>query len=310
MQKIVFFVLFFALLVPGISEAQLWKQMRYEFAYGAGASNYLGELGGANQIGTNQFRDLEYTMTRSVFSVGLRYRMLQWLSVKGSLQLGMLSGDDKLTQDPSRNYRNLSFKSPIYEFAIQFETSLLKEKMGKTYKLRGAKGYKWLRYSFYPFAGIAGFYMNPKGEFNGIWYALQPLATEGQGTFSTRRKYSRFQVAIPVGFGFKYGLSKRMSISFEYGVRKTFTDYIDDVSTTYVHEEYIKGAASGYTQVALELADRADGDLGQEGSDPYKTAPGAQRGDPNDKDSYMFAILALNYRFRNFKRIRGDRPKF
>ena len=152
--------------------------------------------------------------------------------------------------------------------------------------------------------------MNPKGEYNGVWYALQPLATEGQGSFSTRKKYSRLQVSIPIGLGFKYGLSQRMSISFEYGLRKTFTDYIDDVSTTYVHEDYIRAGALGYSQIAVELADRADGDLGQEGSNPGRTAPGAQRGDPKDNDSYMFAIIALNYRFRNVKRILPHKPKF
>jgi len=310
MRKFAVISLFLAVVFPHPSEAQLWKQMRYEVTYGFGASNYLGELGGADQIGTNQFKDLEYSMTRYVVSGGLRYRMLKWLSVKGSLQLGMVRGDDQLTSEPSRNYRNLSFKSPIYELAVQFEASILKEQLGRIYRLPGAKGYRWTRYSIYPFAGIAGFYMNPKGEYNGVWYELQPLATEGQGTFETRTKYSRFQVAIPLGLGFKYGFSEKMSISFEYGLRKTFTDYIDDVSTTYVHEDYIRGAASGYTQVAIELADRADGDLGQEGSSPSSTAPGAQRGDPHDKDSYMFAILSLNYRFKDFKSTRRDRPKF
>ena len=310
MRKIFTVPLFLAFMFPINSEAQLWKQMPYEIVYGAGVSNFLGDLGGADQVGTNQFRDLEYTMTRSVVSGGLRYKMLDWLAVKGSLQIGMVSGDDKLTKDPSRNYRNLSFRSPIYELAIVFEAALLKEKLGRIYKLPGTKGYMWARYSFYPFVGIAGFYMNPQGEYNGVWYDLQPLTTEGQGTFKARKKYSRYQIAIPIGFGCKYRVNDRLSLSFEYGLRKTFTDYIDDVSTTYVDDEFIRSSASGYSQVAIELADRADGDLGQDGSNPSSTAPGAQRGDPHDKDSYMFAILSLNYRFKKLNRIGSDRPKF
>ena len=309
MRKIGIIILLVVVLFPEAADAQRWKRMRYELNYGLGASNFLGELGGADQIGTNQFKDLEFSMTRYVISAGLRYKILKWLSTKASIQIGMLRGDDALTQEQSRNYRNLSFRSPIYELAIQIEASIIKEQAGARYRLRGVKGRKWMAINTYPFIGIAGFYMNPKAEYQGVWYALQPLTTEGQGQFPTREKYSRFQIAIPIGIGFKYGFNRRWSVSLEYGLRKTFTDYIDDVSTTYVHADFIT-AGSPNSNVAVALADQADGGLGPDGAFPGKTAPGQQRGDPHDNDAYMFAIVSLNYKFRKLRKRRRSRPKF
>ena len=127
------------------------------------------------------------------------------------------------------------------------------------------------------------------------------MSTEGQGFFLTRKKYSRIQIAIPYGIGFKYGYKRNWSFGFELGIRKTFTDYIDDVSTTYVSNQYIyqeKGP------VAAALADRSDG------STPEKTLAGQQRGDPKDKDAYIFAVFSLNFKF-DLKKGRGkSRPKF
>ena len=309
MKKFTLILLLLAFLFPGISEAQRWKRMRYELNGGLGASNFLGELGGSDQIGTNLMKDLDFAMTRYVLSGGLRYKLTKRLSAKGSIQIGMLRGDDAQTQEFSRNYRNLSFRSPLYEVAVQFEASITKEQVGTRYRLRGVKGRSWLPVNIYPFIGIAGFYMNPKAQYNGVWHALQPLATEGQGQLPTRPKYSRFQVAVPVGIGFKYGFTRRWSISLEYGFRKTFTDYIDDVSTTYVNEEYIVAGASD-ADMAIALADRADGGLGQAGSSPNKTAPGQQRGNPKKDDSYMFAIFSLNYKISKLKKLRRSNAKF
>jgi hypothetical protein len=40
-------------------------------------------------------------------------------------------------------------------------------------------------------------------------------------------------VAIPFGIGAKMNVSKKVGIGLEWGPRKTFTDYLDDVSGTY-----------------------------------------------------------------------------
>jgi len=304
MNKSIVIVLTLVLLGSTITYGQRWKRLRYEVCYGLGASNFLGDLGGADKIGTNGIQDLELSLTRYVLNVGGRYRITKWLSVKGNLNYGMIMGDDKLTNEESRNYRNLSFKSPIIELSAMVEASIIQEKAGSRYRIKGVKGKKGLALNTFPFIGIAAFYFNPKAEYKGIWYSLQPLTTEGQGQFETRKKYSRFQIAVPIGIGFKYALDRRWSISLDYGLRKTFTDYLDDVSMSYVDETIIRRGAAGDQKAAVALGDMSDG------SQPEKTTPGQQRGDPNDKDSYMFAIVSLNYKFRKIKKLRRSRPKF
>ena len=282
--------------------------MRYEWVGGVGASNFLGDLGGADQIGTNYFKDLEFSMTRFVLSIGMRYRIKQKLAASVHLSYAMVSGNDNTTKEPSREYRNLSFRSTIFELAVQIEPALVKETVGHRYRLKGVKGRRWLGINTYPFIGIGVFYFNPKAKYNGKWYALQPLRTEGQGEFKTRKKYSRFSVSIPVGIGFKYRYNRKWSIGFQYGLRKTFTDYIDDVSTTYVDESYIRDATKGVnSDIAIALADRSEP---VDSDDWRRTAAGQQRGDPTDKDSYMFAKIMVAYKFRVVKRRRRSRPKF
>lgn len=300
-----FLILILVVCIPQFADAQRWKRMRYEMIGGLGASNFLGELGGSDQIGGNFYKDLDFASTRYALHAGLRYKITKLISAKGSLTIGMVSGDDKLTNEFSRNNRNLHFKSTIVELSAQIEPSFIAEKSGSRYRLKGVKGRRGFSINPYPFIGIGLFYFNPKALYNGVWYALQPLRTEGQGAIATRKPYSRIQMCIPVGLGLKYSIDRKLSIGLEYGVRKTFTDYIDDVSTTYADPEFIYNATQGVqTDVAINLADPSSGEF------PEKTAPGQQRGDPADNDVYMFAIITANYKFRVTKRRRRSRPKF
>ena len=85
-----------------------------------------------------------------------------------------------------------------------------------------------------------------------------------------------------MGIGFKFNLSPRFAVSAEYGVRKTFTDYIDDVSGTYADP-------TGLSEIAFQMADKSPGDGYIEGG---------QRGNPGTKDWYSFAGVILSYRVR------------
>jgi len=278
--------------------------MRYEQVFGLGASNFLGELGGADRIGTNFIRDLELGMTRLAMSYGIRYKLTEVVALKSTFTYARVKGDDKLTKEFSRSNRNLSFRSPIVELAFQIEPSIIRERVGHKYRLKGVKGKKGFAVNTYPFIGIAVFYFNPKAKYEGKLYSLQPLSTEGQGFFLTRKKYSRIQIAIPYGIGFKYGYKRNWSFGFELGIRKTFTDYIDDVSTTYISPKYFAiELDSEQAAIATALADRSDG------SEPSKTFAGQQRGDPKDKDSYAFAMFSLNLKF-DLRKGKESRPKF
>ena len=285
-------------LVQG-AHAQRWKKVRWEFNGGAGASNFLGELGGANQIGTNYFRDLEWGETRFGAAFGLRYKLSEFFAFHTHVTYGAVSGDDKLTEEYFRHYRNLNFHTYIFEWNLNFEAAFQQEQIGHRYRLRRVKGAKGYEIYAYGFVGIGFFNFDPKTEYNGNTYRLQPLGTEGQGIVPTRSKYSLWQFCIPIGFGFKYTIDAKWGVGIEYGMRKTFTDYIDDVSTTYFDLPAIQAT---YGNVAAALADRS---LGPHPSNI--TAPDQQRGDPRDLDAYMLAIFSINYKIRT---TRGNLPRF
>lgn len=292
-MKKLYILLAVIILLPGLVEAQRykqrWKAYRTEVHFGAGPSNFLGELGGADQIGTDYFKDLELSQTRLSLSGGLRYKLSQMFAMNTKLTYGKLSGDDDLTKEFFRNYRNLNFKTNIWELSTNLEFAFIREQVGHRYRLKGVRGQRGFEFSAYGFIGVGAFYFNPKGEYNGSWEKLRNLGTEGQGITSTRKKYSNVQVCIPVGLGVKYSIDRRWGIGLEYGIRKTFTDYIDDASKTYYDNNAIL-AENG--PLAAAMADKSDKEF------PYITAPGEQRGDPRDKDSYMFAIISINYKLR------------
>ena len=301
MKKALLILLTFIVLMPAVSEAQRWKRQRYEFSFGAGISNFLGELGGANQLGTHYFRDLEWSLTRLALDVGLRYKLSNYFALKTHLAYGRVAGDDKLTDEFFRNYRNLSFYSDIYEFNVNFEGAFQQEQIGHRYRLRKVRGMRGYELYTYAFIGVGIFHMDPKANYQGSVVRLQPLGTEGQGLIASRSKYSLFQFCIPVGIGFKYTLDRKWGVGLELGIRKTFTDYIDDVSTTYFDFANYPGQ---YDPLAPLLADRSNHSIPPP-LDP--TAPGAQRGDNRENDTYMFAIFSVNYKLTTG---RGNLPRF
>jgi len=279
------------------SDAQRWKRYRWETIYGIGMANFLGELGGADQIGTDYLKDYEWAATRPALMVGLRFKQTQQISHKASLIAGFIAGNDKWTQEPVRNARNLNFRSPLVELGYNFEFYLKKEKRGHRFKLRGVKGLRSMGLYPYGFFGISGFFFSPQGKVGGSWEWLRGLNTEGQTLSPTREPYSKFQLAIPLGVGLKYAVDRRWLISAEFGIRKTFTDYVDDVSTTYFPNAQILDAFG--TTAALAADPTQETGVG--------AAPYQQRGDPTDNDSYLFFILGANYKL---KTTRGGLPKF
>ena len=278
------------------SFGQNWKRYRREFSLSLGASNFLGDLGGANSIGTDGFLDFDFPSIRPAMNLGYSYKLSQRFAVKTCFTYGFLSGNDKYTDEKFRNHRNLSFRTSITQLHSQLEFYIIREKEGHKYFIQGVKGLKNLKISSYLFVGVGAFYFNPKAQYNapvvgdGKWYALRPLHTEGESYVPTRRMYSLVQPTIPLGIGFKYALKKNISIGIEYSIYKTFTDYVDDLSTTYFDQKYLL-AHGGAKAVWF--------------ADPHKpnwaglplatTAPGQQRGNPRNFDSYMFALVTIYY---------------
>lgn len=304
-MKNTFLLTLFVFLLSLTLNAQRWKRYRHEAMIGIGATNFLGELGGGNGAGQDLFLDFDGRASRYCIGGGYRYKLNEFASARGTLTYARLYGSDALAGDPFRKSRNLSFRTPMVELAIAGELYFIQEKVSNRYRVRGIRGALGNSLSAYVFGGIAGFWFNPRGEYNGTWYSLQPIGTEGQGLNGTD-KYKRIGAAIPFGAGAKFSMSRTASISIEYGFRYAFTDYLDDVSTTYYDPTAIAAANGSDGRAAFYLADPS---IILEGEDQKRisTAPGQQRGDPTTNDTYMFAVIGLNLKFVSKK---TNRPKF
>ncbi len=303
MKKTLLFLLLFCLIAP-FAEAQIFGKRkrggggsfgkkkppyRFEAIGGLGAINFLGDLGGANQIGTHGFKDFEYVLTRPAMVGSIRFKLGEYFSVKNNLSWGVVRGDDKLTKEPFRHNRNINFRSPIIELSSQFEINFIPEHKGHIYKIKGVRGQSHKDRQIYLFGGGGLFYFNPKGQWDGRWYALQPMQTEGVS-------YSRINYLIMIGGGMRFAINRYWGVGFELGIRQTFTDYVDDVSTSYQDPAIFNGDPA-----AIHFANPSDP------SDPLYCYPciGEQRGDHTHKDSYMTGVFTVGYKVMYKKRSRA-----
>ena len=308
MRKIIVLILT-VLLFPFFSQAQKWKRQRVEYSFGIGATNFLGDLGGRDQVGTNGIQDYEWRATRYAVGLGYRYQWAKDWYVKGNLYYALVSGDDAYTLEPARARRELNFKSNVIELSAQMEYMLIKQKSGHLYRLRGVRGKRWFRFEVYAFGGVGGIWFDPYGERNGSWYRLKPLHTEGQGLPGGPKQYNGYSLVIPYGMGIRRNLggsarSRQFgswSLSLELSLRKTFTDYMDDVSTYYYNNGGSTAIAAAYGEAAGYFHDPsghyANGGYGEP----------QQRGDHTDNDAYLMGIISLNYKPAKRRR---NLPKF
>jgi len=248
---------------------------RSEIGAFAGGSFYLGDL---NPIGL-------FSQTQLALGGVYRYNLSTRWALRGNILWGTITADDAKRENP----RNLSFRSRIGEFSVQAEINYLNY-------FTGSKNY---RFSPYLFGGVAVFSFNPQAYYfdpvthTGRWIDLAPLSTEGQGlaAYPNKKTYSTTQFSIPFGLGFKYSLNSTFSIGVEWGMRKTFTDYLDDVSGTYV-DFGVLFAERG--EDAVRLSDRSVPRFNEDGS---RVNPvGSQRGNSNRTDWYSFAGVTLTAR--------------
>lgn len=265
------FIFIFILLAALSGNAQRHKKSA-EIGVFIGGCYYIGEINPIAHL--NQF-------TKPAGGILFRYNINPRLSGRLNLLFGSIEGHDSFSNSAAAQQRNLSFKSPINEFSAQLEFNFLDYQIGNEKR----------KFSPYIFFGIAGFKFNPQGQLNNNWVALQPLGTEGQGLDggASKKKYKLIQIAIPFGFGAKANLSKNIGISFEWGIRKTFTDYLDDVSKKY-YDPAILAAARGGTAAVM-----SDPSIG---TDPGFNNTGRQRGNPTNKDWYSFAGIGLTIKLK------------
>ena len=258
-----------------------WALNKKEVYFGLGATQFLGDLGGQNRIGKDySLRDIDFPSTFIGGQIGFRYRFRRYWATTTNLNIGGLKGSDALTSEPARHNRNLTFRSLVVELSQRIDFIFYSnEQVGRRYSVPGLKGFHNHNEQVYVFAGVGVFYYNPKGFYNGGWVPLRPLGTEGQGFADGAKKYLPISISIPIGVGFKIGISRTWRIGMEVSYHKTFTDYIDDVSGSYYSAAKI-GAKNGPTAAYM--------------SNPSPTPnypAGSQRGDKTDKDAFFFVSL-------------------
>jgi hypothetical protein len=227
------------------------------FMAGINTSTYYGDL-----KDNADFLDVKPSL-----SLGLMYYISKRVGVRGEFSWVTLSGSDANSSSEGKNVRNLSFTSGNYEAALSGVFNFIPQ---------GGRFYQRPQFNVYGFAGVGVLYFNPKAELNGTKYALRPLLTEGVA-------YSRVTPIIPFGLGAKLKATPFFNIALEAGWRKTFTDYLDDVSTVHVDNN------SFTDPIAKALADRRP-EIGL----PVAAA-GAKRGNPDNKDAYMLFSVRLEY---------------
>lgn len=266
-----------------------FAQYKWDIGGGIGAANYLGDIGGKTEKTRQSFiKDLVPSQTHPAVTLFARARLFPSIGVKYHLTYGRISGADSLSLNPGRLCRNLSFRNDLFELGAQGEFYIYQiNDLGHGFRYRND-------FKLYLFGGASLLYHNPKAYIDGKWVALQPLGTEGQGVIPGTQKYSLFQVVVPVGAGFYFTLDKVNRIGWELGWRTTFTDYLDDVSTTYASPEVFKG-----NQTAIDLANRTNkvnrNVPGVELPSVQNYAPGEKRGDPSHNDAYIFSTITYSH---------------
>lgn len=301
-------LLFALLLLSGVevsaqyaqSGVYSWKQMRHSVGFGLGVSAFLGELGGRDQIGTNFIHDLETSQSLPALFVNYRYQFFKGFYGKGQFMYTIVRGNDALTEEIFRHNRNIHFKSNIFEFTAAAEYEFIKI---SKYRL-GIDQKPLAGWSAYITAGLGVTLFNPKSSYQGKWYELQPLGTEGQYQEDGPTPYSLSTMVIPIGGGIRYEVTNRWTVGLEVIHRITFSDYIDDVSTVYYNNDAIRQSQG---ELAAHFADPSlgyyeiDGDIKPLNS----TAEGMQRGDNADDDAYFVVAFTASYRFAETTFSRG-----
>lgn len=211
-----------------------------------------------------------------------RYNITPRVSVRANVVRGTVEAWDADSNDPWRQNRNLHFRNRITEYAGVVELNYIDHRLGNPDDRVGA----------YLFTGLGVYSHMPEAEYEGNWYALQPLGTEGQGTTWGEARglkpYRTAGLSLPFGCGFKVNIGPAVGINLEWGIRKTWTDYLDDVSTSYADVRVIR-AEKG--DVAAAFADRM-----LEVPEGLDDATGIQRGDPGKDDAYGFLTASLCFR--------------
>ncbi|GAB4093145.1 type IX secretion system protein PorG [Flaviaesturariibacter terrae] len=275
MRKILALLAFCA---PVVASAQQGYVQEGEFGFGVGAAHYFGDLNTRANINRPKVAAMAF----------FRKNFGNYVALRVSAAYARLGYSDVYNKrNEYMRRRNLSFNTNVWELALQGDFNF----------------YKFMPYSeetrFTPYVtfGLGIFTYDPFAYLGGQKYYLRSLGTEGQGSsqYPDRKQYSTMAFSIPLGVGMKYNLNDRMNIGFEIVHRFTNTDYLDDVSSTYVEPSVFPPNPDGTPSAALLLSDRS-----------YETGTpiggkGVQRGISKQKDQFATAIIYLSWNLQSYK---------
>lgn len=249
-----------------------------EFGIGVGAAHYFGDLNTRARLNRAK-------MAASIF---FRKNLGNYIAIRVGASFAMLGYSDQYNTHNTYMYsRNLSFNSKVWELTLQGDFNFFRFMPGEP------------QYSFTPYItfGAGVFSYDPYAYLKGEKIPLRQLGTEGQGSslYPDRKQYSSMGICIPFGGGFKYALNERINIGFEVLHRFTNTDYLDDVSKTYVDPAVFPPNPDGSTSNALLLSDRS-----YEIGEPIGI-PNRQRGNSKQKDQFVTAMFHLTFNLQSYK---------
>lgn len=265
-----------------------------------GPSFFFGDLGGNKGTGKRFIKDINFGLTQLMKGAFVTVYPKDWYGIRGAVQFGKLESADKAITDHNsaelfRKQRNLDFRTNLFEAYVA----------GEIYPLQllfNRYGDYNPRFMPYGVLGVGVYHYNPRGSLtdangNKTWYYLRPLHTEGEGfpEYPDRKEYSLTQINIPLGVGFKYWVSERMSLSFEFLFRKTLNDYVDDVSTTYIDPNlFDKYLSPQNAKIARAISDKMYSIVPN--YNVTRFSPGTERGNPHQNDSWVTTFLKFGWR--------------
>ncbi|MBX9782089.1 MAG: hypothetical protein K2X48_02240 [Chitinophagaceae bacterium] len=276
---------------------------RLEIGLNMGPMNFLGDLGGNKGKGTIGPKDNNIPVTNVIIGISASYYPSEWLGFRVAGNFGKMEGDDRLvkqnkpadTYEGARKYRDLNFRSPLYEgyAAVEFFPTAL---------ISLSNGWGLPRFRPYVLGGVGYFAFKPQGLYrapNGTetWVDLQPLRTEGQGFPETGvQNYQLSSYSIPLGIGIKYDITERITFGIELIHRMTGTDYIDDVSGRYIDPAlFDKYLPAPQAAIAKTMANPSTFyPSNTPGYTPYR--PGRPRGNTGRRDSYFSSTFRLTWK--------------
>ena len=256
-----------------------------EFGISAGLAHYFGDL------------NTRASINRPKPAVGIFFRKQfgNYTGLRVAAHYAQIGYSDVYSTNDFQKRRNLSFNSNIWELTVQGDFNFFKFVPGDPYN----------RFTPYVTLGVGAFSYDPYAYLGGQKVFLRPLGTEGQGysQYPDRKPYGTMALCVPFGVGIKYNLTERVNIGLEIVHRFTNTDYLDDVSSTYVDPAIFPKLPDGSASIASLLQDRS-----YETGEPIGFVNGTarQRGYPKQKDQYVMAELTFSFNLTSYRCPKAD----